>query len=206
MEIRINDLETGDILLFDSNTKSSNHLMNIFDNILKITTDSPYTHTAMVLKDPTFISTKLKGLFIWESSWEGTPDPQDNKVKLGVQITPLHQMLKNFDGKVYVRKLLKGKENINDTILSKIHDTVYDKPYDIHIKDWLEAWFRKDSQPQKTDRFWCSALVAYFMVEFKFIDGEIDWSIIRPSDLSSNSNYLKWNSCCLYHTDCLLKL
>ena len=73
------------------------------------------------------------------------------------------------------------------------------------IKDWLEAWFRKDSHPQKTDRFWCSALVAYFMVEFKFIDEDIDWSIIRPSDLSSNSDYLKWNSCCLYHTDCLLK-
>ena len=71
---------------------------------------------------------------------------------------------------------------------------MYDKPYDTHIADWVGAWLRKDATPQKTDRFWCSALVAYFMVQFGFISEDVDWSIIRPSDLSFNSTYLSWNT------------
>ena len=47
----------------------------------------------MVLKDPAFIHPNLKGYYgIWESGREGKPDPQDNKIKLGVQITPFHQI------------------------------------------------------------------------------------------------------------------
>ena len=199
MTISLNNLETGDILLFASKTEYN--LMGLFDNIIKFATKSPYTHTALVLKDPIFINPTLKGLFIWESSWEGNPDPQDGKIKLGVQITPLYEVINNFSGEIYVRKLMKGGTNINPTILDKIHSVVYDKPYDIHIKDWIEAWCRTDSTPRKTDRFWCSALVAYFMVNFGFIDKDIDWSMIRPSDLSSNSEYLKWTDCCKYSND-----
>ena len=39
----------------------------------------------MVLKDPSFLHPTLKGLYVWESSWEGKADPQDGKIKLGVQ-------------------------------------------------------------------------------------------------------------------------
>mgnify|MGYP003314684960 CR=1 FL=1 len=47
----------------------------------------------MVLRDPTYIDPKLKGLYIWESSEEKNPDPQDGKKKIGVQITPLKELL-----------------------------------------------------------------------------------------------------------------
>ena len=52
-----------------------------------------------------FTDKQLKGLYLWESSWEGSPDPQDGKVKLGVQFTPLEEAIRNNNGTVYIRKL-----------------------------------------------------------------------------------------------------
>ena len=61
---------------------------------------------------------------------------------------------------------------------------VYEKPYDIAPKDWIQAFFRRDSVPQKTDRFWCSALIGYIYTKIGILDPNTDWSILRPSDFS----------------------
>lgn len=197
----IDELQTGDILLFAAHIPSYTP-MGLFDWLLSRATHSPYTHVALVLRDPTFIASNLKGLYVWESSWEGHPDPQDGKTKFGVQITPLHELLRSFDGAVYVRRLMNGRECITTEVLTDIHEVVYDRPYDVHVKDWVQAWCRTDTDPQKTDRFWCSALVAYFMVRFGFLNDDLDWSIIRPADFSSVANYLAWNDVrCAYSDD-----
>ena len=94
----MSDLQTGDLLLFVSD--SSNWFFRPFTKMISWGTHSNYTHVAMVLRDPIFSDIPpLKGLYIWESSWNGTPDPQDGKVKLGVQITPLQQILEEYKDK-----------------------------------------------------------------------------------------------------------
>ena len=191
--MRIRDLNTGDILLFYP--RSNNFLFKVLDMGINYFTESIYTHTAFVLKDPTFIDPSLKGIYIWESSYEGSKDPQDGKVKFGVQITPLYQFLRNYNGCIYVRKLIEGRDKINNEILKEIHNTVYNKPYDDYPIDWIEAINRKDSEPQKTDRFWCSALVTYILVKLGFLKDDTDWSMMRPCDLSSTTNYLKLINC-----------
>lgn len=196
---KINSLKTGDLLLFIEHPK--NMFMNLFNWAIRETTHSPYSHVAVVIRDPTFIHPSLKGLFIWESSWEGTEDPQDGKIKLGVQLTPLYQFLEKYQGQIYVRRLIRGENLIETERLEKIHSVVYNQPYDLNLKDWLEAWKREDSDPQKTNRFWCSALVAYILVGLGFLPDKTDWSIIRPSDLSSETNYLKFCDCCEYGKD-----
>ena len=195
----LNKLDTGDILLF--NYQGDSYWFSLFGRIIRTITHSDYTHAAMVLKDPTFIYPSLKGLYIWESGWEGTPDPQDGKVKTGVQITSLYDVIKNYQGKLYIRQLKRGREKITSNLLKTVHQTVYDKPYDLHPIDWLGALTRYDNTVQKTDRFWCSALVAYFLVSFGYLENNMDWSIIRPSDLSSKSNYLQFLPCCEYGED-----
>ena len=96
------DLKTGDLLLFNSHSSS----FFSFSSLIKWGTHSNYTHVAMILKDPSFIHPCLKGTFVWESSWQGTPDPQDGKVKLGVQITPLKEMIDSYGAQnVFVRKI-----------------------------------------------------------------------------------------------------
>ena len=186
------DLKTGDLILFNS---SPSGIFNIISSMIKIGTHSNYTHIGIILKDPSFIEPSLKGLYVWESGWEGEPDPQDDKVKLGVQITPLHEMLENFkDAQIAIRKVECPPNTFNNKILKSIHKTVYEKPYDIMPLAWILAIFRKDIKPQRTDRFWCSALVGYIYTKCGLLKEDTDWSILRPCDFSIIAdNYLKFN-------------
>ena len=187
----MNDLKTGDLIFFTGHTHG---WLKYFSSLIEYTTHSNYSHIGMIIKDPTFISPCLKGTYVWESGWEGEYDPQDNKIKLGVQITPLKEILENFsNSKVIIRKLNCPPITFTDEKLRKIHDIVYDKPYDIIPKDWIQAFFRKDGEPQKTDRFWCSALVGYIYTKCGILKSDTDWSILRPSDFSLDGELLNLN-------------
>ena len=207
--ILMEDLETGDLLLF---TGYNTGWFSYISEAIKYFTSSKYSHIGMVLKNPTFIHPSLKGTFIWESSWEAKPDPQDGKIKLGVQITPLLEILDKYKkngGHVYSRKLkfLKNRNDnlfyfrnliekklrknvFNDKIMKDIHHIVYNKSYDLVPSDWIQAIFRKDNNPQKIDRFWCSALVGYIYTRVGILDKKTDWSLLRPSDFSLDKEFL----------------
>tara|TARA_B100001093_G_C26701614_1_gene959362 strand:+ start:189 stop:782 length:594 start_codon:yes stop_codon:yes gene_type:complete len=195
------DLDTGDLLLFCNND-------SWFTQLIRYGSHSDYTHVAMILKDPEFIHPSLKGTFVWESSWEGNPDPQDGRIKLGVQITPLQEIIDSYhDKNIYVRKLVKGKCKMTTESLRDIHQVVYDKPYDVLPSDWLEALFGKDSSPQKTNRFWCSALVGYIYTKSGILDPSTDWSILSPNDFSLTAGTLHFTTdCYLEQSECSLKM
>ena len=173
-------LKTGDLLLFHYTGRGC---FGWFTNAIKYFTNSRWSHVAIVLKDPSFLDKKLKGLYIWESSWSGKPDPQDGKIKLGVQITPINEVFDEYTnhGDIYVRKIMCNAKLFSDYNLKKVHKVVYDKPYDIVPKDWIQAIFRKDSDPKKTSRFWCSALVGYIYNKCGIIEKKTDWSVLRPA-------------------------
>ena len=70
--------------------RTDNSWFSFFASFIKFFT-SYTTHIGMVVKDR-FTEPKLKGVYIWQSGWEGTPDPQDERIKLGVQLTPLKRI------------------------------------------------------------------------------------------------------------------
>jgi len=192
-------LKTGDLLLFDN---KGGGIMGIFSSLIKKITKSDISHIAMVLKDPDFIDPPLKGIYVWESNYEGKPDPQDGTIKFGVQITPIEEILDYYrknKSQVFVRRIICYPSIFSKNNLEDIHKVVYDKVYDITISDWIEAIERKDKKPQKTDRFWCSALVGYIYTKCGLLSPNTDWSILRPSDFttkySSNLEFL--NNACL---------
>ena len=74
-----------------------------------------------------------------------------------------------------------------DAKMKEIHDSVFNKPYDIVVRDWIEAYCKKDPDPQKISRFWCSALAAFIYTKVGLLDEKTDWSIIRPSFFSSEN-------------------
>ena len=191
------DLNTGDLLLFDYH---GGGFFGVFTGLIKYFTKSKYSHIAMVLKDPEFLHPSLKGYYVWESSWEGKPDPQDGKIKLGVQITPFEEIYNTYKetgSSIYLRKVNCKKQMFNIKNLSDIHKVVYQKPYDIIPTDWIEAIFRKDDHPQKIDRFWCAALVGYIYTKCGILEKNTDWSVLRPSDFSIQSkNILNFNIDC----------
>lgn len=193
------NLKTGDILLFDDGQGGST-FATLFTGLIKYFTKSKFSHVAMVIKDPTFIHPSLKGYYVWESSWEGKPDPQDGVVKLGVQITPFEEIYQHYSstgGSIYARRVECDPALFNDEKLSEIHEVVYGKPYDMVPKDWVEGIFRKDSDPDRTDRFWCSALVGYIYAKAGVINEKTDWSDLRPSDFSiEGRDILQFNKGC----------
>ena len=203
MEELKKQIRTGDLILFDSKNTG---IFRLFDSAIKFFTGSDYNHIAMVLVNPTFMAKTCNlpienflGYFVWESSWEGTPDPQDEKIKLGVQLTPLEEVINNNRGKFFIRKIECSdelyKKTFNNNNLEDIHEIVYDKMYDINPLDWVGALFRKDIDPQKTDRFWCSALMGIIYSKLGIIVDNIDWSILRPSDFSieDKNKHLEFN-------------
>ncbi len=198
------DLKTGDLLLFSTHASGP---FGWFTDAIKFGTHSNYTHSAVVLKDPSFIHPCLKGTFVWESSWEGTPDPQDGKIKLGVQITPLHEIVASYQGKgVFLRRIECDDSHFTEENLKKVHSVVYDKPYDIVPKDWIQALFKKDSRPQKTDRFWCSALVGYIYTKCGILDPGTDWSKLSPNDFSLSGQSVTFcEGCSLGRTEIQFK-
>jgi len=191
------NLKTGDILLCDY---KGSGCMGLFTKIIKCVTKSKYSHVAMILKDPSFINPSLEGLYIWESSWEGKADPQDKKVKLGVQITPLKEIYNHYkkeNSHMFIKRLFSNDQITNEK-LTDIHKVVYDKPYDLVLKDWIEELREKDSKPQKTNRFWCSALIGYIYTKLDILDPKTDWSVLRASDFSNSCPKLKFiNGCYL---------
>ena len=113
---------------------------------------------------------------MWESSWNGTPDPQDGKIKLGVQLTHIEKLINEYkktNSQIYLREVNYSENPFQSKTLREIHDTVYDKPYDIVPLDWIEALFRLDAEPQK-QVVWCSALVGYIYTKCGILDINTD--------------------------------
>ena len=208
------NLNTGDIILFNDNDNENdneNGWLKYFSSLIKYSKNINYSHVGMILKDPTFISPLLKGLYVWESGWEGTPDPEDNSLKLGIQITPLHEIIYNFTNgngnsnnksNIFIRKINCCKSHFSEFKLKQIHEVVHDKPYDIMPKDWIEELFDSDSNSKKTSRFWCSALVGYILTKCGVFKSYTDWSKLKPSDFSlDGENLLFTENCKLDNTE-----
>jgi hypothetical protein len=181
-------LETGDLMLFTE--KKSMTEWWLIDKCIEYFTNSPYVHVGIVLVDPPFLVST--GTYLWECGYEACVNPETGKQNIGVRLTPMAAVIsKANDKNIYVRKC---KSYISDKALQKIHSEVFLKPYDMCLSDWLLATLRIDINPQKTDRFWCSAFIAYIFTQLGWLDANTDWSIIRPCDLSSSSKYLSWKS------------
>jgi hypothetical protein len=181
----IDNLDTGDILLFSGNS--------IFGRLLEFFGRSKYSHVGIVLKNPKFLNDSLEdGLYILESSYNNTPDSEDHMYKLGVQIHKLEEVLDEYNkGRVYVRKLKCVRDETFYNKLNDIHKEIHNKPYDINISDWIMAKYNLDKEInpnplyKTTKDFWCSALVCFIFKELGFIKEEINWTLIAPNEFSS---------------------
>jgi hypothetical protein len=184
-------LATGDLVLFTERRHSAWWLL---DKAIELFTRSAYVHVGMVLVDPPF--SVPRGTYLWESGYESSPNPETGTRNLGVRLTDIGSAIGDSD--VVVRKCTL---RIAEHKLLKIHRDVFLKPYDVCLSDWLLATLRVDLRPQKTDRFWCSAFIAYVLTQLGWLEETTDWSIVRPCDLSSRSSYLSWDVAAAYARD-----
>jgi len=198
----IKDLETGDLLLYDTRCW--------YSRIIEYLSDGPYSHISIILKKPIWLDEKLtEDYYILESGGEKFPDSVTGKILYGVQIVPLSKILEEYKnkgyGKLYYRKL---KSTIELPVLQdnirEAYFKVQAKPYDINPFDWIKAYFEIDKimddpklskKYQNMNRFWCSALVAYIYVECNLLEKNIPWTIVSPSDFCYTYPYLPLLNC-----------
>jgi hypothetical protein len=182
------DWKTGDIILF--NTTSG-----WFAKMVEYFTNSLYSHVGMIVKDPEFTEKPLVGLYFWESSREVFPDAEDNEIKLGVEIVDLEKILQHNTNLYYRKLVLEDGFELDHKKLAEIHKVAHNKPYDYNILDWILAWFKTDITSQKTDRFWCSALVGYIYTKLGLLPEDTDWSILTPKDFSTEKSGFPLQHC-----------
>ena len=182
----VSTLATGDLVLFTQRRRSAWWLL---DKAIELFTRSPYVHVGMIVVDPPF--GVPRGTYLWECGYERSVNPETGTRNLGVRLTTIDDAIGASGSDVFVRKCTL---RIADEKLLKVHRDVFLKPYDVCITDWLLAALRVDTEPQKTDRFWCSAFVAYVLTQLGWLAETMDWSVVRPCDLSSSSKFLAWTT------------
>lgn len=187
-KIKLNKLNSGDILLFHQKKQCIGKCIQFF-------TKSKFCHVGMVLKDPIFLNKNLKGLYLLESGYEGRPDSINHKIKYGVQIQRLENVIEEYGpGNVYVRKLYLFNP-FNNEKFKKIYNKIKNKPYDFNPLDWIEAELKiKCRIGGDTDKtFWCSALLGYVYLKMGFIKKPTHWSLLSPEDWNSKERKIRVN-------------
>jgi hypothetical protein len=182
------DAQTGDILLFNSRKYWYSRWIESFLH-------SKFSHVGIIVRNPSFIDKKLRdGIYILESSYEGIPDSIEQKKIYGVQLIPLeacfHSYLDKTDtGNVYYRQLNCSKKQSFYENFANACKKVYAKSYDLLPQDWLKAEMNIEiGDIQRTDRFWCSALVSYMYVELGLLKKTLPWTLITPNQYSFYEN------------------
>jgi len=180
----IQNCQTGDILLYNSNT--------IMGRVIEIMSRSRYSHVAIILRDPTYIREDLKGLYILESGAENIADVVSKKKVIGVQVIPLAYVLdqyENGNGYLYYRKLECSRNDDFVNTMKQIVNKTDGEPYDLNPMDWVKAEFQiQIGDEQKENTFWCSALVSYVYTQLGFLDKKLPWTIIAPRRFSYYEN------------------
>lgn len=198
----VKDLDTGDILLYQTSFW--------YSRLIEYFTKCPYSHISIVLKNPTWLSDELKeDFYLLESGGEVFPDAVSGKYLFGVQIAPLRNVYEQYAhqnyGHLYVRKLEMKEKSMGELQKSILESyrLIRDKPYDIHPIDWINSYFDlskpldKIKGEERTDCFWCSALVSFIYCKCGFLDNNIPWTIIAPSDYCYLNHRLNFKNCSL---------
>lgn len=202
-ETAVRHLETGDIILYQTSFW--------YSRLIEYVSKSPYSHISIVLKNPTWLDPDLtEEFYLLESGAEVFPDAVSGKKKFGVQIVPLrkvfHEYQKENYGNLYMRKLnssVSHEEMIKN--IKEGYETVKKAMYDVNPCDWIEAVVDLNKplneinvrDHQKLNCFWCSALVAYIYLKIGFLEKNVPWSVISPSDFSYVNTRLQFINCTL---------
>jgi hypothetical protein len=189
--------DTGDLILVDGNS--------ILDTLIEKLGHSKFSHCGIILKDPVYIDQSLEGLYFFESNTWEQPDAATGKVKFGIQLHKLENILNEYfqqKYKVYIRKLngINITQDIKEKI-KQIYEITKSIPYDLNPIHWLHAKESVDSinieeykknnplskdELQSLKGMWCSAFNAYFYVKLGILSENTPWTLIAPKDFETD--------------------
>ena len=178
-------METGDILLFQSNFSG---IFGWWGWLISKITRSQWTHVAIVLKNPLFLNKSYTGLYVLESGSEPWAD------NWGVMISPLDQILDQILETKFYKKIVTRKLfwNIKTHDMEIVYNTIKDKKYDTNIIDLIGNEFENKllADPKQANKFICSSLVAYIYSALDIFSNETKWFYYQPWHFSEQNKNL----------------
>lgn len=182
-------METGDLILFSGTSCSS--------CLLECCGCSQYSHVGMVISNPRFFNSELPdGMYILESGRKYIPDSEQHTLKNGVQLHLLSDFLETCPKQsVYIRRISCERNDSFYEKLSQLYSKIRNQPYDMNVWDWIRAeynlFFPLPISPsyQFTDRYWCSALIAYLLFHLQLIE-PVNWSFVAPREFSAKGTQI----------------
>ena len=178
------DLDTGDLVLFSGKGGVSAGI--------KWFTLSRWSHIGMVLNLPDW-----NMLLLWESTTLGTlADLESGKATRGVQLVPLSERLRTYEGEAGIRRLVAPRTPKMIADLQALRVEVRGRPYEKSkialIKAAFDGPFGQNDEDLSS--LFCSELVAEAYQRMGLINGQSvggDPSAeYTPSDFSSKNDQL----------------
>lgn len=185
---------TGDLILFSGSSW--------FSKFIEYFTNSNVSHVGIIVENPPMDIIQLYNLDKKETTFlfESVINLETNEY--GVNLIPLRQRIKKYDGEVYIR-FIENLHASNEELMRIIRpelETEYKHGYDYNPLHFLECYAFNEltglskyladimSDPRRTDRVFCSALVAYCYSIMGLIKDDIKWSYIEPEYFESLNN------------------
>lgn len=147
-------LKTGDIILMAGES--------VFSWAIRRFTGSKWSHVGMVVRSP-----DIDAVLLWESTTTGHPEdyatPDGREPKRGVQLPPLSKRVRDYDGKVALRRLDRALTKAEVQRLTAFRHEVKDRDYDFDALQLLrsamdEGLFWRNREDLQS--FFCSELIA----------------------------------------------
>jgi len=194
--LNTNNFETGDLLLFHHKNKCN----NICTCLLSCFTNSKYSHSAIIIKDPSW-DTDLKGFYILESSYEQIEDSCDNQIKLDCEIVSLEKVLEEYSGNIYWRHIecIRNVEFYNN--LENAYSVVHNSSHNLDIIDWIDTKYKLHiGNTRKKNTFFCSTLAVYIYTEVGLLESDTEWTTVSPEMLGTEheKDEIKFTNCSIH--------
>lgn len=181
-------LDTGDILLCHHNDA----IISFTSNAIEYYTNSTWNHTAMIIKNPSWINDALSdGLYVLQSNpGPNSYDDVINGSKSGVTLNHLDDFLKHTKN-VYVRTLCNfNSDNKSIASLKSAFNLSHGKSYDkksLHLKSTsiCNCICFPIKLPRLYDNFGSSSLIFYIYAKMAWTNEDAMWTTKMPVDLIS---------------------
>lgn len=173
------NLQTGDLILFTGNTFISKFIQYFQHN--------QFSHVGIIIKNPKFLDPSLEdGIYLLESGVEPI-----------VQLNLLDDVLRLCSkSTVYVRSITCTRDEefyqkLRDTYLQIKDTNIFDRitKLDYNLSNYTHYYMCIPLPSQKT---WCSSMTAYVFCKLGLIDEKINWTLISPSEFSSDSTTIQF--------------
>jgi len=170
-------IETGDLLFFSGKGHSS--------SIIKMMSCSPWSHVGMALRIE-----EWDMLMLWESTTlSNVPDFEAGVEMRGVQVVPLSERLKSYDGEVGVRPLagVKRDKEFQETI-KQVRRGFKGRPYERSRLELLRAAFGGffgSNKEEDLSSIFCSELVVEAYQRLGLLSEEKPSNTWTPGELAS---------------------